>query len=90
MILEGIRVALCGFRRIIPKIFRRRAVGKELDALLEKRMGNWRSRERKPRKNSAVAGGADGNRYSGGGGVGGGQHVAAAVEDPSGVNHHAG
>src|SRR5262245_26503024 len=41
------------------------------------------------RERSAVAGGADGNGYRSGGGVGGSQHVAAAVENSSGINHHA-
>src|SRR5215469_12570407 len=40
--------------------------------------------------NSAIARGADGNRYRSGGGVGRGEHVAASVENSSGVNHHTG
>src|SRR5215470_19822598 len=37
----------------------------------------------------AVPGGANGNRYGSGGGVRRSQHVAATVENSSGIDHHA-
>src|SRR5262245_45290106 len=44
--------------------------------------------EKMDHEGSAVAGRANRNGYRSGGGVGRSQHMAAAVENSSGINHH--